>query len=116
MLYCDLVLNALPETARRALQQMNTSKYEYQSEFARRYFAQGKAEGTAEGQTQGQIALILKLLAARYGKVSQSAEAHVRGASSTELDRIAESLLTASTLEQALNKPILQAHRLSKSA
>jgi hypothetical protein len=44
MLYCDLILNALPERLRRALQTMSTTKYEFQSEFARRYYGKGKAE------------------------------------------------------------------------
>ena len=110
ILYCDLILNALPETARQALLVMNPSKYEYQSEFARRYFAQGKAEGRAEGEAEGeargklegQIALILRLLAARYGNVSPGGEQRVRAATSSELDRIAERLLEAATLEEAL--------------
>jgi len=105
ILYCDLVLNALPETARRALQVMDTSKYEYQSEFARRYFAQGKAEGEARGKIEGQIALILRQLTARYGRLSPAAESHVRAANNTELDRIAERLLTAGTLDEALGSP-----------
>ena len=110
MLYCDLILNALPETAREALLVMNPSKYEYQSEFARRYFAQGKAEGEAAGEArgeargklEGQITLILRQLAARYGRVSSADEQRVRAANSTELDRIAERLLEAATLEEAL--------------
>lgn len=97
-LYCDLVLNALPEAARRALQTMNASKYEYQSEFARRYFGQGKAEGHSEGR----IEIVLKLLATRYGILSAAVEAHVRGVGSTELDSVAERVLTASTLDEAL--------------
>jgi hypothetical protein len=57
--YCDLVLHSLPEAARRALRAMYASKYEYQSEFARRYFGQGKAAGVAE--------IVLELLATRFG-------------------------------------------------
>ena len=96
-LYCDLVLNALPEAARRALQTMNASKYEYQSEFARRYFGQGKAEGRVE--------IILKQLATRYGILSAAVEARVRGAGSAELDSVAERVLSASTLDEALGLP-----------
>jgi hypothetical protein len=44
-LYCDLVLNSLPEVARRALLAMDAKKYEYQSEFARRYYGQGYRKG-----------------------------------------------------------------------
>jgi flagellar biosynthesis/type III secretory pathway protein FliH len=53
-LYYDVVLASLNEATRRALEQeMETRKYEYQSEFARTYFAQGEAKGKAEGKTEG---------------------------------------------------------------
>ena len=41
-IYCDLIQQALSEAARKALQTMDPAKYEYQSEFARRYVAQGR--------------------------------------------------------------------------
>jgi hypothetical protein len=100
-LYCDLILHSLPEAARRALQAMDASKYQYQSEFAQRYFGQGKAAGRAEGRVE----IILKQLATRYGAVSAAVEAHVRAVGSTELDRIAERVLTARTVEEALGIP-----------
>ena len=89
-LYCDLVLYSLPEAARRALQAMDASKYEYQSEFARRYFAQGRVE------------IVLKQLATRYGALSAVIAARVRDASAADLDGIAERVLTAGTLDEAL--------------
>jgi hypothetical protein len=46
-LYWDLVYNSLNEAARRVLETM-MKEYEYQSDFARRYVAQGRAEGRAE--------------------------------------------------------------------
>jgi hypothetical protein len=100
-LYCYLIVHSLPEAARRALQTMDASKYEYQSEFARRYFGQGKAAGKEEGRVE----IILKQLATRYGILSAAAEPRVRNAGSTELDRIAERVLTATTLEGALGLP-----------
>jgi hypothetical protein len=50
-LYCDLVLHSLPEAARRALQAMDASKYQYQSEFARRYYGQ-PGRGSIEYEKQ----------------------------------------------------------------
>jgi predicted transposase YdaD len=48
---------------------MASGNYEYQSDFARRYVAQGKAEGKVEGRTEGEAAgrahAILAVLAAR---------------------------------------------------
>lgn len=94
-LYCDLVLNSLTENARRALLEMDAKKYEYQSEFARRYYGQGKTEGMAE--------ILLKQLTTRYGALSAATAARIREASSTaELESIAERILTAKTLDEAL--------------
>jgi hypothetical protein len=104
-LYCDLILHSLPDAARRALLAMDASKYQYQSEFAQRYFGQGKAAGVIEGRTEGRVEIILKLLATRYGAVSAAIEAHVRAVGSTELDRVAERVLTARTVEEALGIP-----------
>jgi hypothetical protein len=101
-LYCDLILHSLPEAAQRALLAMDASKYQYQSEFAQRYFGQGKAAGRAEARVE----IILKQLATRYGAVSAAVEAHVRAAGSTDLDRVAERVLTARTVEEALGIPL----------
>lgn len=53
-LYADLVLQALPQAARRMLEAlMEARKYEYQSDFAKKYLNQGIAEGTATGKAEG---------------------------------------------------------------
>ena len=44
-------------------------------------------------------------LVAQYGAPSAAVEAHVRATSSTELDRVAERVLTARTVEEALGTP-----------
>jgi hypothetical protein len=93
-LYCDLVLHSLPEAARRALQAMDASKYQYQSEFARRYYGQGKADGVAE--------TVLKQLATRFGALSPAVATQVRSTGAADLDGIAQRLLTAQTLDEAL--------------
>ena len=89
-LYCDLILHSLSEAARRAFQIMDMSKYEYQSDFARRYVAQGKAE------------IVLRLLTLRFGQLDDAAKARIAAASRTDLDAVAERLLTAQTLQEAL--------------
>jgi hypothetical protein len=101
-LYCDLVMNSLPEVARRALLAMDAKKYEYQSEFARRYYGQGVEEGIARGVTQGRVEMLLKLLATRYGALSAAVAEEVQKATAPELDSIAERALTAKTLDDAL--------------
>jgi hypothetical protein len=89
-LYCDLVLNSLSEVARRALSEMDAKKYEYQSEFARRYYGQGRMD------------VLLKQLATRYGALSGEVATRIREATASELDGITERVLTANTLDEAL--------------
>lgn len=55
--YYDLVYNSLNEATRRALE-AEMKGYEYQSDFARKYVAQGRAEGRAE---EGALALLTVL-------------------------------------------------------
>jgi hypothetical protein len=53
-LYVDLTLSSLTEAAREALEAlMRSGTYEYQSEFARKYVAQGREEGRQEGLQEG---------------------------------------------------------------
>lgn len=100
-LYFDLVLISLSEAARRALQAMDPAKYEYQSDFARHYIALGRAEGEAKGRA----AVVARQLAVRFGPLTPEAEARIAEAPIGELDAIAERLLTALTLEDALGAP-----------
>jgi hypothetical protein len=93
-MYCDLILYALPEVTRAALIAMNPAKYEYQSEFAKQYYGRGKIEGRVD--------LVLRQLAKRYGALSDATKALVAGAADAELEGIADRVLTASTLEEAL--------------
>ena len=109
-LYVDLTLASLGEAAREALQSMDPTKYEYQSDFARRYFSQGeakgkaegKAEGEAEGEAKGKAEIVLKQLALRFGPLSDREVSRVRAATVVDLDRFAELLLTAASAEEVL--------------
>jgi hypothetical protein len=106
-LYLDLMLIALSASAPEALEAtMNSLGFEYQSDFARRYVAQGKAEGLvegrAEGRTEGRVELTLKLLTWRFGALPDTVRTRVRGAQDAQLDAVAERMLTARTLEDAL--------------
>lgn len=52
-LYADLVLSALSQAVRRALEEsMTIRNYEYQSDFARKYFQQGREEGAIEAKAK----------------------------------------------------------------
>jgi hypothetical protein len=73
-LYADLVFASVNEAARAILEALMASgNYEYQSDFARRYVAQGKAEGRAEGRAYA----ILAVLAARGLDVPEDARARI---------------------------------------
>jgi hypothetical protein len=106
-LYCDLVIHSLSEAARNALRNMDAQTYEYQSDFARQYVAQGrnegKQEGRAEGEASGRAALIARLLTIRFGPLSASERSRILAASIAELDAMGERLLTAHTLSEALD-------------
>ena len=51
-LYYDLVVDSLSEAARKAFESMDLKNYEYKTEFARKYLAQGLAAGKAEALLQ----------------------------------------------------------------
>jgi hypothetical protein len=109
--YLDLVMISLSEGNPGVLEAtMNSLGYEYQSDFARRYVAkgrtegktEGKAEGKAEGRMEGRIEMLLKLLALRYGPLTEPNQALIRNLQDAKLDAVAERILTAQTLEEAL--------------
>jgi hypothetical protein len=101
-LYFDLVLASLSEAARRELRAMDPAKYEYQSDFAKRYVAQGRAEGKAEGELKGRSELLLRQLTRRFGALPPTVTARLAATAIDELDAIGERLLSAQTLDEAL--------------
>ncbi|MDH2428018.1 hypothetical protein [Sphaerisporangium sp. TRM90804] len=69
-LYADFVLMTLPEVARKHMEVlMAAGTYEYQSDFAKKYVAHGKAEGKAEGRAEGKA----------EGRIEGKAEGKVEG-------------------------------------
>ncbi|MDI1483319.1 hypothetical protein [Polyangium sp. y55x31] len=52
-IYMDIVLYSLGEAARRAIEAFMLKNYRPQSEFGRKFFAEGHAEGLAEGHAEG---------------------------------------------------------------
>lgn len=59
-------------------------------------------EGREEGLAQGRAEVLLKLLRLKFGSLPESAEEKVRQASLEELDRWAERVLSAQSLEETL--------------
>ena len=104
-LYFDIVSCHLPEGVRwRTSTTMNAFGYEYRSEFARHYVAEGKAEGRAEGRTEGQVKVVLKLLASRFGPLSEVMISRISAASEAQLDELIDRVLIGQTLEEALGQ------------
>ncbi|WP_437730835.1 DUF4351 domain-containing protein [Sorangium sp. So ce1335] len=98
--YGDVVLNSLNDAARRALEAMMKG-YEYQSDFAKKYVAQGRDLGRREGER----AILLRLLRARFGELPDAALARVEGAETAALERWADRVLSAETLADVLDEP-----------
>ena len=75
-LYTDLVFASLSDNTRRALEEyMRSGNHAYQSDFARKYFGQGKAEGKAEGEAKGKAEALLKIFARRGLRVTKAQRA-----------------------------------------
>jgi hypothetical protein len=55
-LYLDVIMNALPPEVRRVLEARMIKGYEYRSDFARRYYGQGRDRGRQEGLQVGRQA------------------------------------------------------------
>jgi predicted transposase YdaD len=108
-LYLDLIQISFSQNIPEAFEiTMNSLGYEYQGAFARRYYGQGKTEGQmegwAKGKAEGRMELILELLAFRFGPLTETAQARVRGAQDVQLNVVAERMLTAKTIEEALSQ------------
>ena len=99
----------LGEVARAIVEQiMNKGTYQFQSDFARKYIAMGKAEGEAEGEARGEARgkvvgeaqLLLKQLRFKGFTVSPELVARVESCQDLAvLDLWAERVLSASTLD-----------------
>lgn len=94
--YGDLVLSCLNEAARKALETIMKG-YEYQSDFAKKYVAQGRQEG--------ELNLLLRLLHARFGELPAAAVTRIEAADIDELERWGERVLSARTLAEVLDEP-----------
>ena len=62
--------------------------------------AEGRAEGEAKGKAEGKAELLLRLLRRKYGKLPAGVAKRLRGAASDDLDRWADRVMTAASLEE----------------
>src|SRR5947209_116094 len=113
VLYYDLVYNSLNEAARRALETMMKG-YEYQSPFAKKYVAQGRAEGRTEGLTEGltkgraeeAARAVLTVLRARGLAVPDAGRERILAQKDPErLERWLEKAAVAASVAAVLDEP-----------
>jgi hypothetical protein len=104
-MYYDIVAAALSMTAQRRLEEIMATTKEYQSDFARRYVAQGRAEGLAEGRAEGcaegEARMLLMVLDARG--IPTTPEVRDRIANCTDLQQLeawARKAVTATTIDE----------------
>ena len=105
-LYTDMVLASLPPAAQQRLEElMATRTYEYQSNFARRYYTQGEAKGEARGRTEGEARAVLAILRARGIAVPD--DIRTRITTCTDLDQLdtwVHRAATATTIHDLLDR------------
>jgi hypothetical protein len=109
-LYSDLVFWSVHEEARAMLEAlMATGNWEYQSDFARRYVAQGRAEGRVEGRAEGRVegraGAVLAVLAARHIHVPDDMRTRIAGCADLAiLDRWLSRAANASSLADVMDE------------
>jgi hypothetical protein len=100
-LYYDLVYNSLNEAARRALEAMMKG-YEYQSDFAKKYVAQGRTEGRTEEAARN----LLTVLRARGIAVPDAVRERILAQKDPErLERWLEKAAVASSVTAVIDEP-----------
>lgn len=98
-LYVDLIFLHLSDAARTALEgEMDLKKYEYQSEFARKYVAAGRAEGKTEGKAEA----VVLVLEGRGLHVDEQAKRRLASLDAEELDVALGKAASVSSVEELL--------------
>lgn len=100
-LYADLVMASIGEAVAKELEAMvATGKYELQSEFAKKYFAQGEAEGEAKGRA----AMLLRVLDRRGLAVSNEQRALIEACQdAARIERWLDRALEATSTDEVLS-------------
>ncbi|MEV5647743.1 hypothetical protein AB0L57_05755 [Nocardia sp. NPDC052254] len=106
MRYYDLVLTMLPAAVRpewEAFMSADLRNYEFRSDFARRYIAEGRQQGRAEGEARGEAKFVLRVLETRGVPVSDRVrEAIVECTDHEQLDKWLRLALEVSRAEDLL--------------
>jgi hypothetical protein len=113
-LYTDMVLASCPPAVQQCLEElMTTPTYEYQSNFARRYYTQGEAQGRAEGEArgeakgraEGEARAVLAILRARGIPVPEDIRTRITTCTDlNQLDTWVHRAATATTIHDLLDQ------------
>lgn len=106
-MYAELVVNTMPAIAREALLKADVSEHEVRRDSVRRYRAEGGQQAIAR--------LVLRLLTIRFRELPHEVTRCVQAASEDELVAVAERLLAAATLQQALGEPLTSRSELLRT-
>ena len=102
--YIVRVMNTQPMTLQIALRQAKPERWEtLMGTIAETWIEQGEARGKVAGITEGKAETFLRLAHLKFGDLPARRIEAVRVASSTQLDRWLEALLSAETLDDAFN-------------
>jgi hypothetical protein len=103
--YYDLVYNSLNDAARRALEAMMKG-YEYQSDFAKKYVAQGRSEGLSEGRAEEAARNVLAALRVRGLDVPDAVRERILAQKDLEiLERWHDRAIVAASLAEVFDGP-----------
>ncbi|HEV7784729.1 MAG TPA: hypothetical protein VGQ28_05280 [Thermoanaerobaculia bacterium] len=104
-LYHDLVYNSLNDAARRSLETMMKG-YEYQSDFAKKYVAEGLTQGITRGRTEEAARNLLTVLRARSIAVPEAVREHILAEKDPErLERWLEKAAVAASVSAVIDEP-----------
>lgn len=96
-LYLDLTYLSVGEAASRALEAlMRNGGYQYQSEFARKYYGEGEREGERKGRREERATSVLTFLEARGLAIPPAARERILGCQ--DLDELARWVRRAATV------------------
>jgi hypothetical protein len=99
----DILESSLSAAVRGRMEElMRTEKYEYKSEFAKKYYAEGLEQGLERGQHQATVSMLLKLLERDFGPVCESDRQRIEQATLEQLQAYVDRALSAERIEDVL--------------
>ena len=109
-LYLDVILRSVPAAIRQILEAQMIKGYEYQSDFARKYYGQGRDEGRQEGRQEGLRAAVVALVRTKLEAPSEDdlaaiealSDPHVLTALITSLGEARSATEARAALDRAL--------------